>query len=102
MDLMGVEEHPQSPVLCHQKGMSPGGPPSTPDPIPIPDTGMRAGSKGGSGKGEDRSPERREGGGRSLSSEVQQVLESTACTQFKWCERSSERRGQGWAAAARE
>lgn len=58
MDLMGVEKHPQSPVLSHQKGMSPVGPSSTPNPIPIPDTGMRAGSKGGSGKGEDRSPER--------------------------------------------
>lgn len=31
---------------------------------PIPETGMRAGSKGGSGKGEERSPEReREGRG---------------------------------------
>lgn len=44
----------------------------------------------------------RKGGDRSLVREVQQVLESTAFAQFKWPERSSKRRGQGWAAAARE
>lgn len=36
---------------------------------PIPDTGMRAGNKGGTGNGEDRSPERkREGRGQELFS----------------------------------
>lgn len=53
----------------------------------------------------ERSESRKQAGGeegeRSPGREVRQFLESAALAQFKWPERSSEKRGLGWAAAAR-
>lgn len=67
---------------------------------PIPERGMRAGSKEVGRERRGALKESGKGGGRSLAREIRQVLESTAFAQFKWPERNSKRRGQGWAAAA--